>query len=90
VDAALQLSNLWRVRAARNYRALVRQKLGNLFYYLHVLTGTINFSYAAIPFTPGFGNDYLYFGWFLGGNATACLAVMWIRNARVVSAQTKP
>ena len=62
---------------------------GNRTYYLHVLTGTINFSYAVIPFTPGFGNDYLYYGWFLGGNAAASLAVMWIGNARVVSAQTK-
>jgi len=55
---------------------------GGWTYYLHVLSGTINFSYQVIPFTPGFGNDYLYFGWFLGGNVAACLVVMAIGTAR--------
>ena len=32
---------------------------GSWTYYLHVLSGTINFSYAVIPFSPGFANDYL-------------------------------
>ena len=50
---------------------------GNWTYYLHVLSGTINFSYAVIPFTPGFENDHLYLGWIVGGNIAACLAVMW-------------
>lgn len=55
---------------------------GNWTYYLHVLSGTINFSYQVIPFTPGFGNDYLYYAWFLGGNAAACLIVLWVGSAR--------
>lgn len=55
---------------------------GGWTYYLHVLSGTINFSYAVIPFTPGFGNDYLYYAWLLGGNIAACLIVMWIGQAR--------
>ena len=59
---------------------------GGWTYYLHVLSGTINFSYAVIPFTPGFGNDYLYYGWFLGGNVAACLIVMWTRSARMPGA----
>ena len=54
-----------------------RKTWGNWTYYLHVLSGTINFSYAVIPFTPGFENDYLYLGWIVGGNIAACLAVMW-------------
>jgi hypothetical protein len=77
MDAAFRLSRLWRVRACRRHRSLVSQNLGNWTYYLHVLSGTINFSYAVIPFTPGFENDYLYLGWIVGGNIAACLAVMW-------------
>jgi len=49
---------------------------------LHVLTGTIHFSYSVLPFSPGFESDYLYYGWFLGGNALACLAVRAIGTAR--------
>jgi hypothetical protein len=63
---------------------------GGWTYYLHVLSGTINFSYQVIPFTPGFGDDYLYYGWFLGGNTAACLIVMWIRNANRPAAVAKP
>lgn len=63
---------------------------GGWTYYVHVLSGTINFSYAVIPFTPGFGNDYLYYAWFLGGNAAACLIVMWARNASIPHATTNP
>lgn len=59
---------------------------GGWTYYLHVLSGTINFSYAVIPLTPGFGDDYLYYGWFLGGNVAACFIVMWARAARVPGA----
>lgn len=55
---------------------------GNWGYYLHVLTGTIHFSYSVVPVTPPFGNDYLFFGWFIGGNLLACLAVMAIGRAR--------
>jgi hypothetical protein len=47
-----------------------------------VLTGTIHFSYSVLPFSPGFESDYLYYGWFLGGNALACLAVRAIGTAR--------
>lgn len=61
---------------------------GGWTYYLHVLSGTINFSYAVIPFSPGFGNDYLYYAWFLGGNAAACLVVMLARNANIPNAAT--
>ncbi|MFT5486507.1 MAG: hypothetical protein ACI9JL_000890 [Paracoccaceae bacterium] len=56
---------------------------GGWTYYLHVLSGTINFSYAVIPFTPGFADDYLYYAWFIGGNVGACLIVMWTRAAPV-------
>ncbi|MGZ0247744.1 MAG: hypothetical protein ACKVH1_17605 [Alphaproteobacteria bacterium] len=90
MDAALRLSNYGGFGLLPIIELWFGTSWGNWAYYLHVLTGTINFSYAVIPFTPGFGNDYLYYGWFPGGNAAACLAVMWIENARVVSAQTKP
>jgi hypothetical protein len=55
---------------------------GSWTYYLHVLSGTINFSYAVIPFSPGFANDYLYYAWFLGGNVAACLAIFAITSSR--------
>lgn len=55
---------------------------GNWGYYLHVLTGTIHFSYSILPFTPPFESDTLYFVWFIGGNVLACLAVMAIGVAR--------
>ena len=55
---------------------------GSWTYYLHVLSGTINFSYAVIPFSPGFANDYLYYAWFLGGNVAACLAIFAITRSR--------
>lgn len=55
---------------------------GNWGYYLHVLTGTIHFSYSVLPFAPPFANDYLYFGWFLGGNVLACVAIGAIARLR--------
>jgi hypothetical protein len=57
---------------------------GNWGYYLHVLTGTIHFSFSVLPVSPYFTNDYLYFAWFLGGNAAICLAVTAIGRARSV------
>ena len=68
---ALAIVGLWRGKS-----------WGSWTYYLHVLSGTINFRYAVIPFSPGFANDYLYYAWFLGGNVAACLAIFAITRSR--------
>lgn len=58
------------------------QRWGNWGFYLYALTATVHFNASVLPVSPYFENDTLYYAWFLGGNALACLAVMAIGAAR--------